>query len=67
MWAFAVAVIGSLAVAFGKLGAMIHLWRLWAPESPMDWMTVTLFLLEADIAGLSARAATPEPLEDDEG
>jgi hypothetical protein len=54
-------------VAFGKLGAMIHLWRLWAPESPMDWMTVTLFLLEADIAGLSARAATPEPLEDDEG
>jgi hypothetical protein len=68
MWAFAIAVIGSLAVAFGKLGAMIHLWRLWAPESPMDWMTITLFLLalEVDIAVLAASAATPEPLDDDD-
>lgn len=68
MWAFAIVVLGTLAIAFGKMGAMLRLWNLWAPETAFDWMTLTFFLLalEANVAVLAASAATPEPLEDDE-
>ena len=47
---------------------MLHMWNLWAPQTPMDWMTITLFLLavENNVAVLAASAATPEPLEDEE-
>ena len=68
MWAFGVAVLGSLAIAFGKMGALVGIWNYWTPESAADWMTVTLFLLalEVNVATLAASAATPEPLEDGE-
>jgi magnesium-transporting ATPase (P-type) len=67
-WAFGVAVLGSLAIAIGKAGAPIGLWDIWAPQGPTDWLTVTLFLLaiEVNVAALAARAATPEPLDDEE-
>jgi len=68
MWALGAAVLGSLAIAFGKMGAILHLWTLWAPESPFDWMAITFFLvtLELNVAVLAASAATPEPLDDEE-
>jgi hypothetical protein len=68
MWALGVAVLGSLAFALGKLGAMVHLWDIWTPETGMDWMAVTFFLLtlELNVAILAASAAMPEPLEDGE-
>jgi type VI protein secretion system component VasK len=68
MWALGVAVLGSLAIAFGKAWAMLGMGGLWAPETPMDWMTLTLFLLavETNVAILAASAAMPDPLEDDE-
>jgi hypothetical protein len=68
MWALAVAVLGSLTIAFGQMGAMLRLWTLWAPRDGIDWMMVTLFLLvvEANVAVLAASAATPEPLDDDD-
>ncbi|MBO0749239.1 MAG: hypothetical protein J2O44_02255 [Porphyrobacter sp.] len=68
MWALGVAVLGSLTIAFGQMGAMLRLWDLWAPRTGIDWMVVTLFLLviEANVAVLAAGAATPEPLEDEE-
>lgn len=66
--AFVAAVLGSFAFAFGKIGAMLGLWNIWAPQSGLDWMAVTFFLLavEANVAVLAASAATPEPLQDDE-
>lgn len=68
MWAFGVAVLGALAIAIGKIGAMIRLWDIWAPVSGMDWMAVTFFLLtlEFNVALLAASAATPDPLDDGE-
>ena len=68
MWALGVAILGSLTIAFGTAWAMLRMGRLWAPQTPMDWMTITLFLLavETNVAVLAASAATPEPLEDDE-
>ena len=68
MWALGVAVLGSLTITFGTAWAMLGMGRLWAPQTPMDWMTITLFLLavEANVAVLAASAAMPEPLEDDE-
>jgi hypothetical protein len=68
MWALGVAVLGSLTIALGKAGAMVRLWYLWAPETPMDWMAVTFFLLtvELNVAILAASSAMPEPLEDGE-
>ena len=68
MWTFGVAVIGSLTIAFGKMGALVGIWRLWAPETAADWMTITLFLLalEVNVAVLAANSATPEPLDDEE-
>jgi hypothetical protein len=68
MWALGVAILGSLAIAFGKAWALLRMGGLWAPETPMDWMTVTLFLLavETNAAVLAASAAMPEPLEDEE-
>jgi hypothetical protein len=66
--AFGVAVLGSLAFGLGKMGAMIHLWDIWAPASGLDWLAITFFLLnlEANVAVIAASAATPEPLEDDD-
>jgi len=68
MWALGVAVLGSLAITFGRVWAMAGMASLWAPQTPMDWMTITLFLLavETNVAVLAASAAMPEPLEDDE-
>ncbi|HEY7807604.1 MAG TPA: hypothetical protein VIC34_10435 [Croceibacterium sp.] len=68
MWALGLAMLGSMTIAFGSAGAMLHMWNLWAPQTPMDWMTITLFLLavENNVAVLAASAATPEPLEDEE-
>jgi hypothetical protein len=68
MWALAVAVLGSLTIAFGQMGAMLRLWSLWAPRDGVDWMMITLFLLvvEANVAVLAAGAAAPDPLDDDE-
>ena len=68
MATFGVAVIGSLTIAFGKMGALVGIWRLWAPETAADWMTITLFLLglEGNVAVLAANSATPEPLDDEE-
>ena len=68
LWALAVAVLGSLTIAFGQMGAMLRLWSLWAPRDGVDWMMITLFLLvvEANVAVLAASSATPEPLDDDE-
>ena len=67
MWALGVAILGSLTIAFGTAWAMLGMGRLWAPQTPMDWMTITLFLLaiETNVAVLAASAATPEPLEDE--
>ena len=67
--AFGVAVLGTLAFGLGKIGAMIRLWDIWTPQSGLDWLAVTFFLLarEANVAVLAASAATPEPLEDEEG
>lgn len=69
MWALGVAILGSLTIAFGTAWAMLRMGGLWAPQTPMDWMTITLFLLaiETNVAVLAASAATPEPLEDEEG
>jgi hypothetical protein len=69
MWALGVAVLGSLTIAFGIAWDMLGMGGLWAPRTPMDWMTITLFLLavETNVAVLAASAAMPEPLEDDEG
>jgi hypothetical protein len=68
MWALGVAILGSLTIAFGTAWDMLGMGGLWAPRTPMDWMTITLFLLavETNVAVLAASAATPEPLEDDE-
>ena len=68
MWALGVAILGSLTIAFGTAWAMLGMGRLWAPQTPMDWMTITLFLLavETNVAVLAASAATSEPLDDDE-
>ena len=67
-WALCVAVLGSFTIMFGKMGVMLHMWRLWAPETGFDWMIIALFLLvvEANVAALAASAATPEPLDDGE-
>ena len=53
---------------FGKMGEMLHTWRLWAPETGFDWFAVTFFLLalEANVAVLAASNAIPEPLDDEE-
>lgn len=69
MWAFGVAILGSLTIAFGTAWAALRMGGLWAPQTPMDWMTITLFLLavETNVAVLAASAATPEPLDDEEG
>jgi len=66
--AFGAAVLGSLAFGMGKTGAMIRLWDIWTPQSGLDWLAVTFFLLvlEANVAVIAASAATPEPLEDEE-
>jgi hypothetical protein len=66
--AFGAAVLGSLVFGLGKTGAMIGLWDIWAPQTGLDWLAVTFFLLalEANVAVLAASAATPEPLDDDE-
>ena len=68
LWALGVAILGSLTIAFGKAWALLRMGGLWAPETPMDWMTITLFLLavETNVAVLAASAATPEPLDDEE-
>lgn len=68
MWALGVAVLGSLTIAFGTAWAMLGMGGLWMPQTPMDWMTITLFLLavESNVAVLAASAAMPEPLDDDE-
>lgn len=65
--AFAVAVFGTLAFGLGKIGAMVRLWDIWTPQSGIDWMAATFFLLaiETNVAVLAASAATPEPLEDE--
>jgi hypothetical protein len=68
MWALGVAILGSLTITFGTVWAMAGMGGLWAPQTPMDWMAITLFLLavETNVAVLAASAAMPEPLEDDE-
>jgi hypothetical protein len=68
MWALGVAILGSLTITFGKAWAILRMGGLWAPETPMDWMTITLFLLavETNVAVLAASAAMPEPLDDEE-
>ena len=68
MWTLGVVVLGCLAIGFGKMGAMLGLWDLWAPETPADWLSVTLFLLafEVNVSVLAVISATPEPLEDEE-
>jgi hypothetical protein len=67
-WTLGLVVIGCLAIGLGKMGAMIQLWNLWAPQTPWDWLTITLFLIafEVNVAVLAAISATPEPLEDEE-
>ena len=64
--AFGVAVLGTFAVGLGKIGAMVGLWNIWAPETGLDWVALTFFLLatEANVAVLAASKATPEPLQD---
>ena len=68
MWALGVAVLGSLAITFATVWTIAGMAGLWAPKTPMDWMTITLFLLavEFNVAVLAASAAMPEPLDDDE-
>jgi hypothetical protein len=68
MWALGVAIIGSLTITFCTVWTMAGMTGLWAPRTPMDWMTITLFLLavEMNVAVLATSAAMPEPLEDDE-
>jgi hypothetical protein len=68
MWALGVAILGSLVITLSTVWAMAGMGGLWAPQTPMDWMTITLFLLavEFNVAVLAASAAMPEPLEDDE-
>ena len=66
MWALGVAVLGSLVITFCTVWTMAGMAGLWAPRTPMDWMTITLFLLavEMNVAVLAASAAMPDPLED---
>jgi hypothetical protein len=66
--AFGVAIIGAFAFGVGKVGAIIRLWDIWTPQSGLDWLAVTFFLLtvEANVAVLAASAATPEPLQDED-
>lgn len=68
MVGFVIAVLGSLTVAFGQIGAMLRLWDYWAPRNGLDWVAVAFFLLvvELNVAVLAASSATPEPLEDEE-
>jgi hypothetical protein len=68
MWALGVAVLGSLVITFCTVWTMAGMAGLWAPRTPMDWMTITLFLLAVEmiVAVLAASAAMPDPLEDDE-
>ena len=68
MWALGGAVLGSLAITFATVWTIAGMAGLWAPKTPMDWMTITLFLLavEFNVAVLAASAAMPEPLDDDE-
>jgi hypothetical protein len=68
MWALGVAVLGSLVITFCTVWTMAGMAGLWAPRTPMDWMTITLFLLavEMNVAVLAASAAMPDPLEVDE-
>ena len=68
MWALGVAVLGSLVITFCTVWTMAGMAGLWAPRTPMDWMTITLFLLavEMNVAVLATSAAMPDPLEDDE-
>ena len=68
MWTVGVAVLGSLAIGLGKMGAQIRLWDIWAPTSGLDWIAITFFLanLELNIAVLAASSATPEPLDDED-
>jgi hypothetical protein len=68
MWALGVAVLGSLVITFCTVWTMAGMAGLWAPRTPVDWMTITLFLLavEMNVAVLAASAAMPDPLEDDE-
>jgi hypothetical protein len=68
MWALGVAILGSLVITLSTVWAIAGMGGLWAPQTPMDWMTITLFLLavEFNVAVLAASAAMPEPLEDDE-
>jgi hypothetical protein len=68
MWALGVAILGSLTITLSTVWAMAGMGGLWAPRTPMDWMTITLFLLavEFNVAVLAASAAMPEPLEEDE-
>lgn len=58
---------GGLA-GFWVVWTALRMGGLWAPQTPMDWMTITLFLLVVDlnVAILAASAAIPEPLDDDE-
>jgi hypothetical protein len=65
--AFGVAILGAFAFGLGKVGATVGLWDIWAPQSGLDWLAVTFFLLavEANVAVLAASAATPEPLDDE--
>lgn len=66
--AFSASLLGAFAFGFGKMGAMIGLWDIWAPRTGLDWLAIAMFLmnLEANVAVLAASAATPEPLDDDE-
>jgi hypothetical protein len=68
MWALGVAVLGSLVITFCTIWTIAGMAGLWAPRTPMDWMTITLFLLAVEmiVAVLAASAAMPDPLEDDE-
>lgn len=67
--ALVVAILGSLAIGFGQIGAAVGLWSVWAPESGLDWIAIAVFLLvlQANLATFAASVAMPEPLDDDNG
>jgi hypothetical protein len=66
--AMVVAVLGCIVLGLGNVAQLFHLGHFWSPTGT-DWFALAFLLLavETNVATLAASAATPEPVDDDEG